>query len=183
MMDRDVALVTQIQAAHRQVEGAIRLHFAGCDPVVVHSIAGNAANLLTDLAQHVPARSWDDLVREGAGIPTKVYLNVMRAGVYFLKYVHIGEDGKLDRAAQFEFRAIDAEAILFLAVRNLAIVDSISPVERMFQLWFMATRVNFLGDDFRDMDAARAAFPGLADMSVSAQRRAGEAALLTPQPE
>src|ERR1700760_59153 len=104
MLDTELAVVTQLQAAHRQVEGAIRLHFEQSDPVVVHSIAGNAANLLTDLAQHVQARSWEEM-RDGLGIPTQVYFNVMRAGIYFLKNVHIGEDGKLDRSAQFEFRA------------------------------------------------------------------------------
>ena len=178
MLDTEVAVVTQIEAAHRQVEGAIRLHFAESDPVVVHSIAGNAANLLTDLAQHVQARSWDDMVRAGIGIPTKIYFNVMRAGIYFLKHVHIGEDGKLDRAAQFEFRATDTEAILYWAVQNLGIVDLISSVEELFQRWFLASRVLVLGRDYRSMETATAAFPGLAQLSGAEQREVGRSALL-----
>jgi hypothetical protein len=175
MLDVEVAVVTRIQAAHRQVERAIRLHFAESDPVVVHSIAGNAANLLTVLAQHVQARSWEE-VRDGLGIPTKVYFNVMRAGIYFLKHVHIGEDGKLDGSAQFEFRANDTEAILCWAVQNLGIVDAISEVERIFQLWFLATRVAVLGRDYQHMEAATAAFPGVGEINGAAQRAAGHAA-------
>ena len=58
-MDSSTARVTQVQAAHRQLEGAIRLHFANSDPVVVHSIVANAMTLLTDLAQRTaPEREW-----------------------------------------------------------------------------------------------------------------------------
>jgi hypothetical protein len=177
IIDNQVARVTQIQAAHRQVDGAIRLHFAGADPVIVHSIAGNAANLLTDFSQHVRARSWDEMVREGVEIPTKVYFNVMRAGAYFLKHVHIGENGKLDRSAQFEFCAADNEAILFWAVQNIGIVDSISQVQGLFRLWYLAARVATLGPDYRDMHTATAAFPGLAAMDPLAQLSAGHSAL------
>jgi hypothetical protein len=178
MLDTELAIVTQLQAAHRQVEGAIRLHFEQSDPVVVHAIAGNAANLLTDFAQHVQARSWEE-VRDGLGIPTKVYFNVMRAGIYFLKHVHIGEDGKLDRSAQFEFRATDTEAIVFWAIQNLGIVDTVTEVERIFQLWFLASRAAVLGKHYQHMSAATAAFPGLAAMHSAAQRAAGNAALET----
>jgi hypothetical protein len=176
-MDTDVVRVTQIQAAHRQVEGAIRLHFAGADPVVVHSIAGNAANLLTDFSQHIRPRSWDEMVREGVGIPTKVYFNLMRAGAYFLKHVHIGENGKLDRSAQFEFRGADNEAILFWAVQNIGMVDATSQVKGLFRLWFLAASAAMLGGDYKDMDTAMVMFPGLAELGTAAQRGAGSQAL------
>jgi hypothetical protein len=178
-MDSSVARVTQIQAAHRQLEGGIRLHFSNTDPVVVHSVVGNAATLLGDLSMNLgEGKNWDRVSMEVCGFDKAKYFNAMRGGVYFLKHGHRGNAGnKIDPTVEFEFLATETEGVIFWAIQNVAIVDTISTVEGIFQLWFLSSRYELLGRDYRNMPLAVTTFPRLHMISGEDQRSAGARAL------
>jgi hypothetical protein len=50
--------VNKIDVAKRQVEASIRLHFSGEDPIVVHTIASAAHQILRDISGHRETSEW-----------------------------------------------------------------------------------------------------------------------------
>jgi hypothetical protein len=67
--------------------------------------------------------------------------------------------------------------VLFWAIQNVGIVDEVSTIEGLFQLFFLATRYHVLGRDYRFMDVAVRVFPRMPWMSGEEQRSAGAARL------
>ena len=126
--------ITKLQAAQRQLSGAIRLLFANEDPLLVHTIAGAASILFSDLIEiGLPNKSWDRQAQEANGLEAKEYFRIMREYQNFLKHAKDDADAKL------VFNPVETEAILFWAVMNSSEIAPMSCESQVFQLWYLAS--------------------------------------------
>jgi len=165
--------VSKLQAAHRQLNVAIRLHLLEDDPVAVLTLAGAASRVFGDLVgQTKPDRWWDRKAWEATGISKRDYMEVMRRGQNFLKHA--------DRDANdtLEWSASDSESLMFFATLNAGEIDGISPSQQVFQLWFIALNSGIFTPGFEMAKIALEYFPGILAMSESEQRKAGAKRLL-----
>jgi hypothetical protein len=67
----------------------------------------------------------------------------MRGGAYFLEHARRTPARAVDPHAEFEFRATETEGIIWWPTQNAGVVDTISS-EAIFQVWFLARRVETL---------------------------------------
>ena len=126
--------ISKIEAAQRQLSGAIRLLFANEDPLLVHTVAGAASIIFSDIIElRLPDKSWDKKAQDANGITAKVYFNIMREYQNFLKHAKDDPDAKL------VFNPIETESILFWAVMNSSEIASMSFEAQVFQLWYLAS--------------------------------------------
>jgi len=125
-----------------------------------------------------PGEDWDSVSMQACGFDRTQYFNAMRGGVYFLKHGRRGgPDNRIDPTAEFEFHASETDGVLFWAIQNVAIVDTISTVEGIFQMWFLSSRYEILGRDYKNMSLAVTMFPRLHLKSGEGQRREGADAI------
>ena len=79
--------VEKLDAANRQPNFAIDLFFSGGDPVCVHTLAGAASILLSDLIKHRdPDRSWDRMIQVDNKLSRSEYFKIARNAQNFLKH-------------------------------------------------------------------------------------------------
>lgn len=127
--------LTKPEAAQRQLSIAIRMLFAGEDPVAVHTLAGAASIVFTDLVEHLaPNNSWDRMAQEDNNLSASKYFNIIRQAQNFLKHA------RDDHAEVFNFNPHDTEALIMMAVMNASEIAPMSPEAQVFQLWFLAAR-------------------------------------------
>src|SRR5689334_4474228 len=97
-MDSPILKITKLEAAQRQLAEAVRLFFEQRDIVCVHTLAGAAVRVLSDLAAHRgvanPIRDSDRIRPERR----KEFLGVLNAAQNFFKHAD------KDPHAVFEFR-------------------------------------------------------------------------------
>jgi hypothetical protein len=126
--------LTKLQAAQRQLNGAIRLLFDDEDPVLVHTIAGAASILFSDLIENAaPHKSWDKQAQDANGLDAAEYFRIMREYQNFLKHAKDDPDAKL------VFEPVETEAIIFWAVMNASEIAPMSNEAQVFQLWYVAS--------------------------------------------
>lgn len=126
--------ITKLDAARRQLDTAIRLLFAGEDPVSVHTLVGAASVLFSDLIElEAPDRSWDRQAQAATGMSKSEYFQIMRRAQNFFKHARDDHD------AQLEFDPSDTEALTFWAVMNASELAPMSPETEVFQLWYVAS--------------------------------------------
>lgn len=130
----DQFLLTKLDAATRQLQAAIRLLFESEDPIVVHTIAGAASILYSDLlAARAPERSWDSLAQQACALEPGKYFRIMRTAQNFLKHARDDSDSVL------EFDPIDTESLIFSAVMNATELAPMTYEAQVFQLWYVAS--------------------------------------------
>jgi len=157
--------VDKIHAAHRQLNVAIRLHFAGDDPVAVLTLAWAAAAIFTGLANHrCPERSWDEQVQEANGLSPKDYFAIIRRGQNFLKHAD------KDPEDAIHWSVDDTEALIMGACINAGLLDGLSPSAYVFKRWYIAKYRSKFPADWEPGGEATKFFPNLAQMSDEEQR-------------
>lgn len=125
--------VAKLPAALRQLNAAIRLLFAGEDPIAVHTLVGAASILLTDLIEHrAPDRSWDREAQEATGLNASEYFRMMRKVQNFFKHAREDQD------AELEFDPSETESLAFWAAMNASELAPMSNEMQVFQLWYVA---------------------------------------------
>lgn len=133
-MSEPLIRIAKLPAALRQLDAAIRLLFAGEDPIAVHTLVGAASILLGDLTEHcVPDRSWDREAQAAVGLTPSEYFNIMRKAQNFLKHA------RDDHEAELEFDPADTESLAFWAVMNASELAPMTPEMQVFQLWYVAS--------------------------------------------
>jgi hypothetical protein len=136
----DTVKVTKVEAASRQLDAAIRLLFNGGDVVAVHTLAGAASIVISDLLNRSdPERSWDKAAQEVMGLTRGQYLAIVRRTQNFLKHADRDAD------AVQEFPISDTECTIFWAVMNMGELPRLLTMEQsVFQLWFLASNSDVL---------------------------------------
>ncbi len=163
----------KLQAAHRQLNVAVRLHFQEDDPVAVLTLAGAASRIFADLAERKnPEEWWDRKAWEAVGITRRVYFEVMRRGQDFLKHAD------RDPEATLAWDEADTESIMFFATLNAGPLDGLSPSAHVFQLWYIASNNHLFADDFEPSVGALKYFAGIGTLCKSEQRHLGLRRLL-----
>lgn len=148
--------VTKLEVAKRQLDFAIRLLFDGGDPIVVHTLAGAASVIISDLVEkHHPNKSWDKFAQEANDISAKHYFSVLRETQNFLKHARDDSD------AVFDFNPKDTEAVAFWAVMNLANFGILSIEASVLQLWYLACYAPTLDPNFEPYSRALEVFGDL----------------------
>jgi hypothetical protein len=160
--------VTKLQAAHMQLNAAIRLHLSDFDALAVHTLAGAASTLFSDLiAQHDLAKSMDQWAQEANAIDAKTYFRIMRKAQNFLK--HAGKDPE----EALEFDPIETEHLMFFATINAGSLSGISTYQQVYQLWYIAKHASMFNPAFAPLPVAKEMFPGVAELGPEQQKQAG----------
>jgi len=148
--------VTKSGAAHRQLNFAIELLFNDADCVAIHTLAGAASNLFSDLVEHkCPDKSWDKMAQEDNNLNSSQYFNILRKAQNFFKHAEKEPDAKLD------FEPAETEDLLFFAVMNAGELGKLSIPESLYQLWYLAAKAEILGSDYPFVTEALSLFPDL----------------------
>lgn len=126
--------VSKLEAAHRQLNLAIRMLFADADAVAVHTLVGAASIIFTDLVEQLaPEKSWDKQAQEANELTASQYFQVMRKAQNFFKHA------REDRDATIELDPNDTDALAFWAVMNASELSPMSIEAQVFQLWYIAS--------------------------------------------
>lgn len=164
----------KLDAANRQLDFAVHLLFCGGDPICIHTLAGAASVLLTDLIEHhVPNKSWDRAAQETNRLQPNQYFNIIRNAQNFLKHA------KDDPTAVFSFDEVETEELMMLAVMNSGELQQLSIHQSVYQLWYLGARANVLGNDFPFVMEALELFPALNTLARAEQRALGAKILAT----
>jgi hypothetical protein len=153
----DTIRITKIDAASRQLDAGIRLLFHGGDIVAVHTLAGAASHIISDLIETAKLdRSWDLAAQKVCSIDAKTYFRIMRSTQNFLKHA------KTDPHDEHEFAASDTSAIMASAVFNLAeLAGRLTIPQSVFQLWHLACNLDVLSEEFEHYQMIRSVFGNL----------------------
>ena len=167
--------ISKLDAARRQLDGAIRLLFDGGDPVAVHTLVGAASVIISDLVRkHHPDKSWDKFAQEANKITASEYFQVMRKSQNFLKHARDDADATLD------FDPKDTESVAFWAAMNLANFGQLSMEASVLQLWYLACHAPTLDPEVEPYNRALEMFGDLRN-KPRAQRLAIAKRVLTEQ--
>ncbi len=165
--------IGKLEAANRQLDFAIRLFFSCGDPVCVHTLAGAASIVLTDLVEHhAPSKSWDRNVQAANALSASDYFNIVRNAQNFLKHA------RGDPKAILNFNEVETEELLMLAVMNSGKLQHMSMEQSVYQLWYLGRRVKELGAGFPFVQEAMALFPGIEGGSPAKAKEVGQQILL-----
>lgn len=146
--------VTKSEAAHRQLDTAIELHFDEADMVALHSLAAMSARLFGAIVEaECPDRDWSRHAAEIDHLDTTGYVELELKSRQILDY------GRAEVAGWLEFSMRETEDLLFYAVMNAAEVGGLSIHQSTYRLWYCATRATALGEDFPLVPSATRIFP------------------------
>ncbi len=136
----DTTKVSKIDAASRQLDAAIRLLFSDFDIIAVHTLAGTASKITSDLVEKLALdKSWDKAAQTVNNLSSTEYFRIVRETQNFLKHA------KNDADEMHEFALSDTEYLIFWAVMNLAELRHRLTIEQSaFQLWFLASQSDVL---------------------------------------
>lgn len=127
-------LISKREAARRQLDAAIRLHFADDDPVVVHSLASSAANLYSDLVeQTTPNPSWRKRFTNGGEHHESEVKAILNQAWNFFKHAD------RDPAESLDFDPTQTELMLFYATLECGELEPTTEIMQLFQLWLLRT--------------------------------------------
>ena len=165
--------ITKLEAAQRQLNRAIRMHFAQDDPVCTHTLAGAASVLLVDLVEHyLPGSTWEKKIQQDNNLGTSEFFKIARNAQNFLKHARDDPSGTLD------FNTSDTDALLTVAVFNASELAPLSPEADVFQLWSLALICPRDMVDKSPFKEAIEYFGDLQSMDRPAQLAAGKRGLL-----
>ena len=164
--------ITKIDAAKRQLSGAVKLFFSGFDPIVVHALAVSAANVFADLADSQSSiESWREKIRLDHGMSEASIRRILHGSWNFFKHADRDPNSILD------FNPEENEYLIFFAVLECGEIIETTTEMQVFQLWFLALGVFELENDNEIQRCAKSIFPKLVDMSKAEQLSAGKAIL------
>ena len=125
--------VSKLDAARRQLDGAIQLWFLDGDPVAIHSLACAAHQVIQDIAEQKGAREYhlEEITKKIVKPEhVKATIEFVRKPMMFFKHAN------RDPHAVLEFNPDLSEAFIFLAICCLRdIGESSSDVQRAFLNW------------------------------------------------
>lgn len=125
--------VGKLEAAQRQLNCAIRMHFSEADSVCTHTLAGAASIVFTDLVEHHnPGATWEEKIWQNNNLSKSQFFKTARKAQNFLKHA------RDDSGATLDFNPSDTDALLALAVFNASELSPLSPEAEVFQLWSLA---------------------------------------------
>jgi len=132
----DTTKVSKIDAASRQLDAGIRLLFSDGDIIAVHTLAGAASKITSDLVEKLALdKSWDKAAQIVNNLSKSEYFRIARETQNFLKHA------KNDADEVHEFALSDTECLIFWTVMNLADIRHQLTIEQsVFQLWFLASQ-------------------------------------------
>lgn len=160
--------VTKRQAAKSQLNAAVRLRFACEEPLVVHTLAVNAANLYSDLIEKTTSvESWRQNMRMDHGMSEAEIRSVLHRAWNFFKHADRDPNDSL------EFEPDETDYVIFYSTLECGELEPTSTEMQVFQLWFLATERFNLGSDNEIQRAAESLFPGLAGLDRSTQLEQG----------
>ncbi|WP_397448992.1 hypothetical protein [Pseudomonas sp. NA-150] len=156
----DSLRISTLDAAHRQLNLAIRLLFASADPVAVQTLVGAAAAILKNTS-----------AQEDNTLAPPEYFRLMH------KAQNLFSPRPADANALFEVDPEDTEALAFWAVMNASEVGALSLEEQLYQRWYIASHL--LRDDEHEglLGVALQAFGDLSTKSHCEQLQAGASVL------
>jgi len=168
--------IGKLDAANRQLDCAIDLLFSEGDPVCVHTLAGAASILFSDMIEHRdPNKSWDHMAQADNNLSPSEYFKIARNAQNFLKHAQHDADAVLS------FNEVETEDLMMMAVLNSGELQSMSWPQLVFQFWYLASRADTLGLDYPFVKYALSLFPGI-DVSPPADQRALGLRVLRQQP-
>jgi hypothetical protein len=141
----------KIDAANRQLDFAITLLFSCGDAVCVHTLAGAASNLYSDLVRrHAPSASFDLAVLQSNNLLPREYFGILRKTQNFLKHANS------DSCETLDFQKFETEDLIMSAVMNSKELQLLSIPQSVYQYWYLASRAakfdptsSFLMDAFQ----------------------------------
>ncbi|RAN81595.1 hypothetical protein B5P43_07545 [Bacillus sp. SRB_336] len=137
-----VIRLNKVEAATRQLDGAITLFLAGADLVCVTTVTHAAALILHDLVQlRVPESSASGLFTEafkntplGEKIKTEGdYRKLLREGPNWLKHARDDPDSEYDSYPDMP------PVLMFIAITDSIALDAMTVLQEMFMAWMVAT--------------------------------------------
>lgn len=127
--------LNKIDAANRQLDFAIKLLFSGGDAVCVHTLAGAASNLYSDLVKcHALSESFDLAAQESNNLLPREYFGILRKTQNFLKHANC------DLFETLDFQEFETEDLIMFAVMNSKELQLLSVPQSVYQLWYLASR-------------------------------------------
>ncbi len=147
----------KLEAASRQLDAAIWMLFSGGDPIAVHTLAGAASTIASDLVkEHTPDKSWDKAAQTVNDLSEAEYFRVVRETQNFLKHAKDDPDG------QHVFALSDTEALIFWTAMNLGeLGQQLTFAQSIYQLWFLALNADVLDPGSELHETATRAFGDL----------------------
>ncbi|MGV8918396.1 MAG: hypothetical protein ACOH2R_11450 [Pseudomonas sp.] len=160
----DSLRISTLDAAHRQLNLAIRLLFANADPVAVHTLVGAAAAILKNAS-----------AEEDNTLAPPEYFRLMHKAQNLFSPTAAAD-------ALFEVDPDDTEALAYWAVMSAGEIGALSLEEQLYQRWYVASHL--LRDDEHEglLGAALQAFGDLSSKSHCEQLQAGASVLSEFEP-
>lgn len=142
MSKSNIEHVTKLDAAHREINAAIRMYFNQEDPIAVHAVVAGGMQIITDLG----AKKGMKLGIE-AGLKyirpekQKAFRNMMREPQNHIK--HADNEGDEDKILEYRPDAI--EFYLYFASSGFQeYTGNDTPESRVFMWWFVACNPDLL---------------------------------------
>lgn len=162
-------IIGKFDAAKRQLNAAIRMHFEEADPIVVHTLAVASANLFSDILDGTPGKeSWREKMRKAHELsPGEVRAIINRSWNFF-------KHADRDATATLEFSDEDTDWIIFFAILECGELQNISTEMQLFELWLFASGRFTLDEDRYIQQGARQIFQDLDSLPRRDQLRYGQ---------
>lgn len=161
--------ISKIDAAHRQIDVAIRMHLTGGDIVAVHTLACAAREIYERHCQMAGTRRfYDEIAATYPESTQKQVYEVLNRTRNFLK--HPDGDGNLD--ARIALCDRDNKLMLFIATHDCACLlgEQTPLIVQAYNVWVLATEPDLDGACAAEM---KARYPGIANGSPDQQRTIG----------
>lgn len=170
--------ITKLEAAQRQLSVAIRMLFTGQDPVAVHTLAGAASIIFSDLVERLaPEHSWDRMTQEDSNLKPNQYFQIVRKAQNYLKHA------RDDHTDVLVFDPNDTEALIIIAVMNASEIAPMSLEAQVFQLWYLSAKYPSECANESPFKEAIALFGDLREMPRAERLRLGAQALVQAERE
>lgn len=152
---------TKPQAATRQLDVAITLLFADYDPLAIRTIAAAAHGILADLVERKkPGQSWRSMLIQDSGLSEKDAISVINSAQNYLKHAD------RDPESELSFDEEENDHVIFFATLECGELGYPLSIDmQAFQIWYLATYPEKLGNETGPVKKARLAFPEIENLS------------------
>lgn len=133
----------KIDAARRQTDASIRLHFGGEDPFAIHTIASAVHRILRDIAEKQANCDWHEAIKKNIrpGMENKFWA-AMNTEANFLKHADKDHDGILEVGEE-----INDHMILGCCLYYQSLGYEPTPEMRGFVAWYIMIYPELLVDE------------------------------------
>jgi hypothetical protein len=177
-----MAIITKLDAAHRQLTTAIRMYFDDDDMVAIHTLTCAAREIYEKhCAAHGVERMFEQIEAANPERTARELWAILNGPRNFLKH----PEASMDLSAALELNDEMNAAMLWVACHDCAMLcnEAQPPEVEAYNLWFLARFPHYSVDD-----AARAeeilrgvhqSYPGLREAPLDEQKRIGRAMIRT----